>query len=97
MARIDLRCTKEEKNEIAARAQDAGFPVSEFLRQAGLKGRVVVVPSVNGVQWVRLAGAMSNLNQLVHLCHEGRVSPELLPHVVQCRTLVQEIRKELVP
>ena len=94
--RIDLRVTHEEKRAIHERAKASGYSASDFLREAGQHGRVQPVPSINLQQWARLAGLVSNLNQLVRHCNTGIVSPELLPTVESVQEQVDIIRKDLI-
>lgn len=98
--RIDLRVTGEEKREIAERAARHGIRTAPFLRELGLTGRVQPIPSINALQWARLAGALSNLNQAVRLCNarigDGAAAlPDITPLILDVKAKVEEIRYDL--
>jgi len=74
---IGVRVNAGERALLADRAATAGWDVGTYLREAGLRRRVVgTVPSVNVEAWRALARTTSNLNQLTaHLNAGHRPDP----------------------
>ncbi len=67
---IGVRVNAGERALLADRAAAAGWDVGTYLREAGLRRRVVgAVPSVNVEAWRALARTTSNLNQLTAHLH----------------------------
>jgi hypothetical protein len=95
-ARIDVRCTVDEKHSIDARARAHGYPTTKFLREFGLLGRVQPVLSIHLQQWARLAGLMANLNQLTRHANAGSIQPDLAPAILETREMVRAIRLDLI-
>jgi hypothetical protein len=95
--RIIIRCSLKEKQRIHARAAKHRLKASKFLRQCGLRGSVLPpTQAVNIDQWRRLAGALSNFNQLIRLCHSGAVPKNLGPVAEECMDLIHEVRRRLI-
>ncbi len=74
---IGVRVNAGERALLADRAAAAGWDVGTYLREAGLRRRVVgTVPAVNVEAWRALARTTSNLNQLTaHLNAGHRPDP----------------------
>jgi hypothetical protein len=95
--RIDIRCTPKEKQRILSRAAKHRLKASELMRECGLRGTVLPpIRKVNRKQWRKLAGALSNFNQLIRLCHSGAVPSNLQPMAEECMGLIQDIRRRLI-
>jgi len=79
--RLIFRATDDECACIAARADQAGLSVSDYLRAVAVSGKVVVrqdaAPNVETVNQLRRIGV--NLNQITRTIHTngGRIPPEL--------------------
>ena len=71
--RITVRLTPEQYESIRGKAEEAMMTPSAFLRAAGMRHRIVVIPGVRELTH-ELKGIGRNLNQLVILSHEGRIS-----------------------
>ena len=91
-----IRLNEQEHALMHQRAREAGFPLSHFVRDCGLHGRVCPVPAINLEQWSYLAGTTSNLNQLVHLCHKGTVPQHLDATILETARLLHEVRTRLL-
>ena len=78
------------------RAKDAGYKLSGFVRECGLRGKVRPVPSINREQWSVLAATTANLNQLTKLCHQGRMPPILDATIMETARLLKDIRSRLI-
>ncbi len=74
---IGVRVNAGERALLADRAAAAGWDVGTYLREAGLRRRIVgAVPAVNVEAWRALARTTSNLNQLTaHLNAGHRPDP----------------------
>jgi len=74
---IGVRVNAGERTLLADRAAAAGWDVGTYLREAGLRRRVVgAVPAVNVEAWRELARTTANLNQLTaHLNAGHRPDP----------------------
>jgi hypothetical protein len=94
--RLILRISPDDKDEIRLRANTYGYSITDFLLEGGLRGKVQPVLSINLQQWHRLAGLVSNLNQLVRHCNEGTVSPDLQPTLDGIQREVLAIRHDLI-
>lgn len=93
--RICIRCSAEERAEISKRSRGLGYTTATFLREFGRYGVVQPIPSINQVQWAKLSGLGSNLNQLTHLAHAGTVSESLAPTLQELYLLLTQIRASL--
>jgi len=71
---IGVRVNTGERALLADRAAAAGWDVGAYLREAGLRRRVVgAVPAVNVEAWRELARTTANLNQLTAHLNAGRL------------------------
>ena len=71
---IGVRVNAGERALLADRAAAAGWDVGTYLREAGLRRRVVgTVPAVNVEAWRALARTTSNLNQLTAHLNAGHL------------------------
>ena len=91
-----IRLSDEERTRMQERAKEAGFPLSGFVRECGINGRVCPVPSINREQWSVLAATTANLNQLVRLCHKGTVPRHLDAVLLETSRLLHEVRTQLI-
>ena len=71
--RITVRLTPEQYESICEKAAQAMMTPSAFLRAAGMRHRIVVIPGIDALTH-ELKGVGRNLNQLTILAHEGRIS-----------------------
>ncbi|MBR3184853.1 MAG: plasmid mobilization relaxosome protein MobC [Oscillospiraceae bacterium] len=71
--RITVRLTPEQYESICEKAAEAMMTPSAFLRAAGMRHKIVVIPGIEELTH-ELKGIGRNLNQLVILAHEGRIS-----------------------
>lgn len=73
-----------EEDLILEKVRKSGLTQSEFLRQAALRGRVVVKNSktTNPELIFQLQKVGNNLNQLVHNVHIFKKPPETLPKIL---------------
>ena len=94
--RIYVRVTPEEKRSIQERAKTHDYSASDFVRECGLWGKVQPVLSINLQQWAKLAGLVSNLNQLTRHTNAGVIEPELAPTIRETREMVDAIRQDLI-
>lgn len=71
--RVTVRFTPEQYKSVRARAESAHMAVSTYMRACSMRHKVVVV---NGLKdYTRELKAIGrNLNQLVILSHEGRIT-----------------------
>lgn len=71
------RCTKSERAAIDARAAQAGFTLSEYMRRVGTKGKIIIKESKADTGMVRqLLGIGNNLNQYVKRTHIGGLTAQ---------------------
>ncbi len=92
---IGVRVNAGERALLADRAAAAGWDVGTYLREAGLRRRVVgVAPAVNVAAWRELARTTSNLNQLTaHLNAVHRPDPTDTGRLGETLTaLAEEVR-----
>lgn len=65
---VALKCASYEQTMISARAKKTGLTVSEYLRELGLNGQVVITEKVLPREVLLLAGTLNhiaaNLNQI---------------------------------
>lgn len=82
---ITVRVKSEELLKIDQKAEMAGRTRSEFMRQAALRGKVVIpqknTPDFKLIHELNKIGV--NLNQLVHNSHIYKNLPQKLPEVLQ--------------
>ena len=70
--RFNIRMTPQEKASIISRAKKANRTTSEFMIDAALNHRIVVIDELpKAVQELKAIGR--NLNQIATLCNMGRV------------------------
>ena len=93
--RIDIRVSEEEKHAIRERAKASGYTASDYVRLIAQNGRVQPVPSINLLQWAKLAGLVSNFNQAVRHLNTGLVSAEFGPALEAVQAQLETIRKDL--
>ncbi len=95
---VGVRLSDAERAHLEDLAGRGGL--AEYLRAAafGLEPRVArQVPSVNAEAWRVLASTLGNLNQLVHLAHQGRsVGVDLLPVLEDIQRHVVALRASLI-
>ena len=91
-----IRVTPEEKSAIQERARSHSRKASDFIREAGLHGRVQLVLSINLAQWGKLGGLAANLNQLTRHANAGVISPDLASAILETKAMVDAIRQDLV-
>jgi len=94
--RFHLRLTPDQKSRLAAQASQVNCSAADYLRELIETGKVQPVLSINLHQWHRLAGLVSNLNQLVRHCNRGTVPQDLLPTLESVRLEVFAIRHDLL-
>ena len=65
---VALKCASYEQTMISARAKKTGLTVSEYLRELGLNGQIVITEKVLPREVLSLAGILNhmaaNLNQI---------------------------------
>ncbi|MEO5592579.1 MAG: mobilization protein [Chitinophagaceae bacterium] len=65
---VALKCASYEQTMISARAKKTGLTVSEYLRELGLNGQIVITERVLPREVLSLAGTLNhmaaNLNQI---------------------------------
>lgn len=88
--RIDLYLNASERAAIAAKARDAGLPLSAFIRRSALRQKVEAIPVASIERWRELARTTANLNQITHAINEGRATG-IDPMVVN--ELAEEVRQ----
>lgn len=67
---IVIRVTKQEKERLIKKSQEADMTVSEYLIEQGLERDIVIIEDVkNLVYELRKIG--NNINQLTHLANSG--------------------------
>ena len=71
--RITVRLTPEQETSICEKAAEAMMSPSAFLRAAGMRHKIVVITGIEELTH-ELKGIGRNLNQLVILAHEGKIS-----------------------
>lgn len=71
--RITVRLTPEQEESIREKAAEAMMSPSAFLRAAGMRHKIVVIPGIEELTY-ELKGIGRNLNQLVILAHEGKIN-----------------------
>lgn len=80
-ARLDIRFAAGELEQLALQAERAGLPLSAYVREAALKGRVTV-PARRRLDWTvldELRRIGVNLNQAVRVANRrGFIAPELV-------------------
>jgi hypothetical protein len=96
--RVATRLTLRECGLIAALAAEANLTLSAYLRAAALRAKInpPLVPPIN-LRFVGDLGRVgNNLNQLVHAIHAGRAAPGLLAVIEELRSLLDDVRRELI-
>jgi hypothetical protein len=65
---VALKCASYEQTKISARAKKTGLTVSEYLRELGLNGQIVITEKVLPKEVLILSGTLNhmaaNLNQI---------------------------------
>ena len=70
---IVIRVTKQEKERLIKKSQEADMTLSEYLIEQGLERDIVIIEDVkNLVYELRKIG--NNINQLTKLCNQGRLT-----------------------
>ncbi len=103
---VALKCTALEQIKINARSKKTGLSVSEYLRELGLNGQIVITEKVLPKEVLLLIGTMNhmaaNLNQIAkkrnsvvdELNAAERASLEILSREI--KQLVQSIKMYLL-
>ncbi len=85
MNRISIRVTPSEYGQIASRAKQAGFSISEYLRRTALRerdGPAIIIDEGALKDMLRnLKGAATNLNQIAYVVNSRHKPEELLPEL----------------
>ena len=69
---IVIRVTKQEKERLIKKSQEADMTLSEYLIEQGLERDIVIIEDVkNLVYELRKIG--NNINQLTHLANSGMI------------------------
>ena len=89
---IGVRINAAERGLLDDQAAACGRDVGAYLREAGLRRRVVgVVPAINREAWRELARATANLNQIAaHLNGGGRFDARGTPRLAEALAALQE-------
>lgn len=89
---IRVRLTTTERFLIESKAREAGMRISDWIRAAALKAKVVGRISAEDRRILHLlAGMANNLNQLTKLAHTGGI----MSIVIKCGNLLIEIDQTL--
>lgn len=89
--RFNLRMTLQEKAAIISRAKKAGRTTSEFMIDAALNRKIIVIDGLP--EMVRELKALGrNLNQLTMLCNMGKVQTV---HLNEFEETLADIHSEL--
>jgi predicted Zn-dependent peptidase len=75
-ARIMVRATPEEADEIRSLAAAAGVTVPEFLRRSGLSRKLDMQARSTAESLRQLSRIGNNLNQIAHLAHLGEYNQQ---------------------
>ena len=94
--RIDLYLNCSERAAIAAKAHDAGLPLSAFIRRAALRQKVESPPVASIERWRELARTTANLNQITHAINDGRATGIDLVVLNELTEQVRQLRLELL-
>ena len=78
--RIYVRTSEDDLNTIRDKAAQAGLDVSAYMRQCALGEKIVVINGLRPMQ-AELRRIGNNVNQLVVLCHQGRITAPGLDNV----------------
>lgn len=69
---ITIRVTKQEKEKLIKKSQEADMTLSEYLIEQGLERDIIIIEDVrNFVLELRKIG--NNINQLTHLANSGTI------------------------
>ena len=69
---ITIRVTKQEKESLIKKSQEADMTLSEYLIEQGLERDIVIIEDVkNLIYELRKIG--NNINQLTHLANSGMI------------------------
>ncbi|WP_055668250.1 MobC family plasmid mobilization relaxosome protein [Desnuesiella massiliensis] len=84
---ITLRVTEEEYIKIKEKAKKSKVTLSKYVAFSALDKNIIVIDGMKDVakQLIKIG---TNLNQLVVLCHEGKIS---CLDLSQCRKEIHEI------
>lgn len=84
---ITLRVTEEEYIKIRERAEKSKITLNRYMAFSALDKKIIVIDGMKDVakQLIKIG---TNLNQLVVLCHEGKIS---CLHLSQCKKEIYEI------
>ncbi|MBB5645974.1 plasmid mobilization protein [Pedobacter cryoconitis] len=89
---IRVRLTATERFLIESKARQAGMRISDWIRAAALKAKVVERVSAEDRRVLHLlAGMANNLNQLTKLAHNSGI----ISIVIKCDNLLTEIDQTL--
>lgn len=84
--KMSIRISKEDLEKIKKLVKASGKTFTDYVTDCCLKKKIIRIDGLEDV--VRQQKAMgNNLNQLVRLCHEGRIS------VVHLQETLQEFQK----
>lgn len=71
--RKTIRMSKEEEQQVLSSLQETGLNFSDYVRKAITDHPVIVISGIKDLH-LQVAKIGNNLNQLVMLAHEGRIS-----------------------
>ena len=94
--RLDIYLSPDERSMAAAKAIEAGLPLSAYVREAVLARRVMQAPAVSAQRWAELARTCANLNQLTRHINAGTLPTMPLEIIARLLTEVQAVRRELL-
>jgi hypothetical protein len=96
---VKVYFASEELARISDKATQAGLPLSEFLRCAGLEVELAEVPPINREAFSHLARIGGNLNQLAHHLNTGVQIPfgGPIPDLNLLAGLLLAVRRGLLP
>ena len=100
---VMVRFTDVEYALVSCSANDAGYPISTFVRKQALSEKVTVnyniVADIGEIQKLtaQAAGIGNNLNQIARYFHGGGLSSRgMLEELKKCIAEIRELRQEIV-
>jgi hypothetical protein len=94
---VTFRATDDEHRLLRRRAGLARLALATYARACALRPTAPPRPvaSLNLRAYGQLGRLANNLNQLVELCHQGRILPTLLPCLADLLAEVRRLRRQL--
>lgn len=94
--KIECYFNSIELENIQSQANQAGLPLSAFIRRATIGTKITTIPALNAQAWQKLSHTTANLNQISKHLNSGE-DYGILPQVISDLTeQVRQLRLQLL-